>query len=65
MDTQLNLLEHMLSHGLLIETGVDGLYGRSGLFEKVVEGINAAFGRVGDPDGPEVMRFPPGIGSSA
>ena len=32
--------------------GVDGLYGRSGLFEHVVERINAAVGTVGDPDGP-------------
>jgi seryl-tRNA synthetase len=54
--------DELLQHGLLISMGVDGLYGRSGLFEKVVEGINAAFGQVGDRDGPEVMRFPPGIG---
>ncbi len=41
MDTgNFNLLEHMLSNGLLIETGVDGLYGReSGMFEDVVSGI--------------------------
>lgn len=52
----------LLRHGLLIPMGVDGLYGRSGLFETVVEGINAAFGKVGDADEPEVMRFPPGIG---
>jgi seryl-tRNA synthetase len=54
--------DELLKHGLLISMGVDGLYGKSGLFEKVVEGINAAVSRLGDPDGPEVMRFPPGIG---
>jgi seryl-tRNA synthetase len=42
--------------------GVDGLYGRSGDFERVVEGINFAVSAMGDPDKPEVMRFPPGIG---
>ena len=54
--------DELLTAGLLISMGVDGLYGRSGLFERVVEGINAAVGEVGDPDRPEVMRFPPGIG---
>lgn len=52
----------LLKHGLLISMGVDGLYGRSATFERVVEGLNMAIGAVGDPDGPEVMRFPPGIG---
>lgn len=50
------------SQGLLISMGVEGLYGRSGTFEDVVERLNAAIGAVGDPDGPEVMRFPPGLG---
>ena len=54
--------DELLGAGLLISMGVDGLYGRSGTFERIVEGINIAFSRVGDPDGPEVMRFPPGIG---
>jgi seryl-tRNA synthetase len=54
--------DELLAHGLLIAMGVDGLYGRSGLFEQVVDGINRAIGRVGDADGPEVMRFPPGLG---
>jgi seryl-tRNA synthetase len=54
--------DELLGAGLLISMGVDGLYGRSGLFERVVEGINAAVAKVGDPDAPEVMRFPPGIG---
>jgi hypothetical protein len=43
--------DELLKHGLLISMGVDGLYGRSGLFETVVEGINAAVARIGDPDG--------------
>ena len=54
--------DELLAHGLLISMGVDGLYGRSGAFEAVVEGINRAVGAVGDADKPEVMRFPPGIG---
>lgn len=54
--------EELLDQGLLISMGVDGLFGRSGAFEHVVERLNAAIGAVGDPDRPEVMRFPPGIG---
>ena len=54
--------DELLQHGLLIAMGVDGLYGRSGTFEHAVERINAAIGAVGDPDAPEVMRFPPGLG---
>jgi seryl-tRNA synthetase len=53
--------DELLRHGLLISMGVDGLYGRGGPFEHAVERINAAIGAVGDPDGPEVMRFPPGM----
>ena len=54
--------DELLRHGLLISLGVDGLYGRGGAFEHVIEQINAAIGAIGDPDRPEVMRFPPGIG---
>jgi seryl-tRNA synthetase len=54
--------DDLLRHGLLISMGVDGLYGRGGTFEHLVERVNGAVGAVGDPDGPEVMRFPPGIG---
>ena len=54
--------DELLGQGLLISMGVDGLYGRSGTFEHVVERLNAAIGAIGDPDGPEVMRFPPGLG---
>lgn len=54
--------DELLRHGLLISLGVDGLYGRGGAFEHVIERINAAISAIGDPDRPEVMRFPPGIG---
>jgi seryl-tRNA synthetase len=54
--------DELLGAGLLISMGVDGLYGRSGTFERIVEGINIAFSRIGDPDAPDGMRFPPGIG---
>ena len=54
--------DELLRRGLLISLGVDGLYGRSGVFEHLIDRINAAISTVGDPDRPEVIRFPPGIG---
>ena len=39
--------DELLRAGLLISMGVDGLYGRSGTFEHVIERINAAFSAVG------------------
>ena len=62
LDAHREYRDELLGAGLLISMGVDGLYGRSGTFERIVEGINVAVSRVGDLDGPEVMRFPPGIG---
>jgi seryl-tRNA synthetase len=53
--------DELIRHGLLIAMGVDGLYGRSGLFEDVVERINGLATRHGGNDGAEIMRFPPGI----
>ncbi|MCZ8259952.1 MAG: amino acid--[acyl-carrier-protein] ligase [Beijerinckiaceae bacterium] len=56
-----NLLDNLLKHGHLIDTGVDGLYGRSGVFEDVVMRFDALITRWGGGDGPEVMRFPPAM----
>ncbi|MDI3305502.1 MAG: amino acid--[acyl-carrier-protein] ligase [Acetobacteraceae bacterium] len=49
----------LIREGLLIPTGVDGLYGRSETFEAVVEGVDRLIGRLAAADGAEVMRFPP------
>lgn len=54
--------DELLEAGVLISMGVDGLYGRSGTYEGVLDGVNRAFSEVGDLDHPEVMRFPPGLG---
>jgi len=55
------LLDNLIRHGLLIDTGVDGLYGRSGVFEDVVARFDDLITRWGGNDGPEVMRFPPAM----
>ncbi len=51
----------LIAHGLLIPMGVDGLYGRSGTFEEVIERFNALVTRHGGHEGAEIMRFPPSI----
>jgi len=61
MDAQLSLLDKLLAEGLLFETGVDGLYGRSGTFEDIVTGIEKLVVAFGKKDGAEVVRFPPGM----
>jgi len=48
----------LLASGLLIETGVDGLYGRSGTFEKVVRGIDDLITAAGADQHASVLHFP-------
>ena len=55
------LLDKLLHKGLLIETGIDGLYGRSGLFEQVIDGFDRLISRTGADQKAEVLRFPPGM----
>jgi seryl-tRNA synthetase len=54
-------LDELFDRGLLIPTGVDGLYGRSGLFEEIGEGFQALVTRYGLADNAEIVRFPPGM----
>ncbi len=61
MDMQVSLLDRLFDAGLLIETGVDGLYGRSGQFEDVIAGFERLIDRFGGADGAEAIRFPPGM----
>jgi seryl-tRNA synthetase len=55
------LLDSLLHKGILVETGVDGLYGRSGLFEQIIEGFDRMISRAGVDQMAEVLRFPPGM----
>jgi hypothetical protein len=59
------LLEQLISHGILIDTGIDGIYGRSGVFEDVIARFEDLVTRTGaagaNPGAPEVMRFPPAM----
>lgn len=55
------LIDRLLATGLLIDTGVDGLYGRSAVFENVIERFNAYITRFGQMDEPVHVHFPPGM----
>src|SRR5579864_2413757 len=47
-----------LKDALFLETGVDGVYARTGLYESVVEALTALIS-AHRPAGAEVLRFPP------
>ncbi|MGN6205854.1 amino acid--[acyl-carrier-protein] ligase [Humibacter sp.] len=49
----------LLASGLLVHGGVDGLYQRSGAFERVVRGVEALASRAGHGRGGPQLFFPP------
>jgi len=49
----------LIEAGLLIPSGVRGLYGLSGVFEGIIERFERFVTRMGVHARPEVMRFPP------
>jgi seryl-tRNA synthetase len=54
-----SLRDRLFDAGLLIRTGIDGLYGRSAEFERVLSGIDNAVRTVGAADGPIAVEYPP------
>ena len=53
--------DELLAAGLLIDTGENGLYGRSQVFEDVIDRLNTAITHLGADQDPEVLRFPPAM----
>jgi seryl-tRNA synthetase len=58
---QLAYLNELLSYGLLIDSGVPGVYGRSAVFESLIERFDRYITRAGAKDAPVRLRFPPVI----
>jgi seryl-tRNA synthetase len=56
-----SFLNQLIDAGILIPSGVDGLYGKNGTFEKIVEGIDKAVTNAGAYQDAEVLRFPPAM----
>ena len=53
--------DELVGHGLLVTTGVPGLFGRGAEFERVIEAFDRCVTAAGAADRPEVLRFPPVI----
>jgi len=51
--------DDLVGAGLLIPSGVDGIYGRSGTFEGVLEQLDDFIFSHARDDGADIMRFPP------
>ena len=56
-----DLRDRLFAAKLLVPCGVDGLYGRSATFEKVLNGVDAAAYALGIVDDPITISFPPVI----
>jgi seryl-tRNA synthetase len=56
---QAALLRELVDAGLLLESGVPGVYGRGGAFERLRQGVDALVTRAGATDRCERMSFPP------
>ncbi len=54
-------IEKLFDEGVLIKTGVDGLYGRSAAFEDVVDKFERVITSLAKGENPERLRFPPGM----
>lgn len=55
----LTFRDELLRQGLLIQTGVAGVYGRSAEFEDTLTRLDALVSDLCRPDAPTVLRFPP------
>jgi seryl-tRNA synthetase len=58
-DVQAEFAAALVAAGHLVPTGVEGVYGRGGAFEDVIERFDRLVTRLGAADRPEVLRFPP------
>ncbi|MBB2920237.1 amino acid--[acyl-carrier-protein] ligase [Cupriavidus alkaliphilus] len=57
-------LEQLVAEGLMIPTGVPGLYGRNTTFESICEGMNNVMTHLGQGLGAETLHFPPAMGQA-
>jgi seryl-tRNA synthetase len=53
------LRDQLVDAGLLIPTGMDGLYGRSAVFERVVRAVDEQACQLGADEDPVVVEYPP------
>lgn len=58
-DPYLGLRDRLVAAGLLLPSAARGLYGRSGRFERVIQGFQRLVTAEGAPEGAEALYFPP------
>jgi seryl-tRNA synthetase len=58
---EVDFFDRLVEAKILLPTGIDGLPGRSGMFEEVGDRLHKAILRAGADDQPETMHFPPAI----
>jgi len=51
--------DELIARGLLVPSGVHGLFGRGAVFEAIRRGVDALITTLSAPDGPQLMSFPP------
>ena len=51
--------KELLEAGLLVSSSIPGVYGLSGVFERIVEAFEKYVTRMGEHLSPEVISFPP------
>jgi seryl-tRNA synthetase len=56
---QVSFAQDLVDAGLLVPTGVDGVFGRGGEFERVRLAFDAFVTRAAAPEAPEPLYFPP------
>jgi seryl-tRNA synthetase len=61
MLSQAEFLDLLLRHKILYDTGVDGIYGRSGAFEDVVARLGTSISAHGARENAPVIHFPAGM----
>ena len=59
--SDLTLRDRLIEAGILLDTGEDGIYGRSAAFEDVLERLSVAVTLLGADQNAEVLRFPPAL----
>lgn len=59
MDTMASLRDGLIAQGFLVPMSAEGLYARSGGFERILAGLDHLVARVSEADKAEVLRFPP------
>ncbi|NLH79853.1 MAG: amino acid--[acyl-carrier-protein] ligase [Phyllobacteriaceae bacterium] len=60
-ETAKPFLDELFAEGVLIPSGVDGLYGRSGAFEDVIDRFEVLIERLAHEDGAVKIHFPPAM----